>query len=400
MDTPVVDTQVVEVEVRPHLEGQTGRRVGTDTDMSTMRISVWLAIGVLCTADASAAPRDPRVVWAGGSSVVVAARDSIVASPGDSVHFAWKGRPIAAGTVATLVDHVVAVVRLDHGSLGSRTLDRIEVRIVRGPRLTTVRLRVGQPASARRGARCAALAPRDATYAVRAPNGATDVLTARSASASGAWPDTLEVRFFDDPVDEEIAIQRGEIDVAVFGPGELSPSMRRETRASDVAWATVADAGVIAAWTRDASAPPAGPWLTVADQRAFDALARGHFQGDVIAHDAMRAAGAQSAARPTRYEADPSCPDARGIAAALPRVDAARARVVRLGWLDVAADAPDSALAAAVTRLDPGAGVPRVAVLFTPRFAVVAAPVRRGDVAAIGADGLAGLYRCAPEAGR
>ena len=67
MDTPPVDTQVVEVVASPHLEGHTGRRVGTDTDMSTMRTSVWLAIGVLCAADVGAAPRDPRVVWAGGS---------------------------------------------------------------------------------------------------------------------------------------------------------------------------------------------------------------------------------------------------------------------------------------------------------------------------------------------
>src|SRR6185436_8262628 len=35
-------------------------------------------------------------------------------------------------------------------------------------------------------------------------------------------PDTLSVRAFEDATDEEIALERGELDAAVFWPGELS----------------------------------------------------------------------------------------------------------------------------------------------------------------------------------
>src|SRR5262249_37331725 len=49
-------------------------------------------------------------------------------------------------------------------------------------------------------------------------------------SGSPLAPDTLLVRLFRDAADEEFALERGEIDVGVFLPGELSTRMRRDPR--------------------------------------------------------------------------------------------------------------------------------------------------------------------------
>src|SRR5205814_7558253 len=47
-----------------------------------------------------------------------------------------------------------------------------------------------------------------------------------SGTRADPWPDTLLVQLFEDSTDEEIALERGELDVAVFWPGEGSETMR------------------------------------------------------------------------------------------------------------------------------------------------------------------------------
>src|SRR5262249_17395102 len=49
-------------------------------------------------------------------------------------------------------------------------------------------------------------------------------------SAGALAPDTLLVRSFDESTDEEIAFERGDLDAAVFWPGELSARMRHDAR--------------------------------------------------------------------------------------------------------------------------------------------------------------------------
>ena len=48
-----------------------------------------------------------------------------------------------------------------------------------------------------------------------------------------AFPDTLILRFYDDVTDQEIALERHEVDVAVFWPGELPARMRADPRWRD-----------------------------------------------------------------------------------------------------------------------------------------------------------------------
>jgi hypothetical protein len=52
----------------------------------------------------------------------------------------------------------------------------------------------------------------------------------RDSIPSSIWPDTLHVFLFYDPLDEEIALERGELDVAIFWPGELSRRIREDVR--------------------------------------------------------------------------------------------------------------------------------------------------------------------------
>src|SRR5205814_1296313 len=49
-------------------------------------------------------------------------------------------------------------------------------------------------------------------------------------AAATPWPDTIMVGLFGETSDEEIALERGELDVAVFWPGEASARLRADPR--------------------------------------------------------------------------------------------------------------------------------------------------------------------------
>src|SRR5262249_42508998 len=72
-----------------------------------------------------------------------------------------------------------------------------------------------------------------ATHRIETSGRALRVTRLPDAPASTSWPDTLLVQPFDDPADEEIALERGEIDVGGFWPGELSSHLREHPRWRD-----------------------------------------------------------------------------------------------------------------------------------------------------------------------
>src|SRR5204862_6013385 len=93
-------------------------------------------------------------------------------------------------------------------------------------------------------------------------------------SAGALAPDTLLVRAFEDPTDEEIAFERGELDAAVFWPGELSARMRFDARFRDPEWG-MRSRGVLACI--------AGAGDTLGAPRAdMEALNREAFGGDLL----------------------------------------------------------------------------------------------------------------------
>ena len=192
---------------------------------------------------AEPAPLDARVVWVRPPSAYVASRDSLALAPFMRLTFTSKGKPVASGEVERLVDAGMAVVRITSGSLpDAKRLDRLRV-VVEPPNAPRL-LRVGFPSEKRPDplSPCARLrfdpplAP--ATFRLEVVEGVergVRVTAEPGVAWDISWPETLVVRIFDDAADQEIALERGEIDLAVFRPAELSPHMRDHPRWKDAA---------------------------------------------------------------------------------------------------------------------------------------------------------------------
>jgi hypothetical protein len=194
-------------------------------------------------------------------------------------------------------------------------------------------------------------------------------------------PDTLLVRLFADAADEEIALERGELDVAVFWPGELTSRMRSDARWRDAARGVRAH-GVLV------GVPAATDTLVVP---LADLLTMNHevFGGDLVPWSELEPLSSPAGTgAPARWTVDPALPGARVLERVLARsAPGAGARSVRLTYRDVPVAAHDSVQAAWRT---PGV---------TPAFAigcpVLAAPSARSLVSGIGADAFANLVTCA-----
>ena len=206
---------------------------------------------------------------------------------------------------------------------------------------------------------------------VRLPQPASD-------SASALAPDTLTVRAFDDATDEEIAFERGELDVAVFWPGELSARMRSDARYRDP------ELGLRA---RGVLACVAGAGDTLGAPRAdMEVLNREAFGGDLMPWGDLEP-GADDGP-PARYAVDATVPGARHLERILARIPSAGVtRTLRLVYLDQPAVAGDAAKSAWRT--------PGVTPLFAVRCPVLVTARARDGVRAIGAHAFAELAPCA-----
>ena len=181
-----------------------------------------------------------QVAWVRAERVYLVADDSLSLEVGDRVTFIQRGKPVAAGVVARTLDREMAAVTLSSGSLAKvRDRDRRRLRIEseRPAPVPPPSLRIGVPGAGRTEAfldceRVAFLPPLPASaYAIleQSERGAR-LARDPAQSLTAPWPDTLRVRFFDDAADQEIALERGEIDVAVFWPGEPSRHLREHPR--------------------------------------------------------------------------------------------------------------------------------------------------------------------------
>ena len=197
---------------------------------------VALCLGGWCAgSDALELPLNAKVVWAGDGTAVIASDEPLALAAGDLVRFIARGKPVAEGLVLNLIVPRVAVVGLgSDGSLaGVKKLDRLRLLADRRSLHAPGVLRVGYPSGSRGNLLfdCGLVTPRaSGSEGVYRTETLTDhrlrLVRDPEAFASGPWPDTLLVRLFDDSADEEIAWERGDLDVAVFWPGELSPHAR------------------------------------------------------------------------------------------------------------------------------------------------------------------------------
>ncbi|MBI1796413.1 MAG: hypothetical protein HYR74_05110 [Candidatus Eisenbacteria bacterium] len=337
--------------------------------------------GIAAKSDASAA----RVIWVRGDRVYIAAPDSATLDPGQHVDLLDHGRAIAGAEVERRLDAAIVVTRVTSGSLDRvKHVDRLDVRVA--PAIAPAppaRLRVGIPnARANPLFRCEpGTAGMHARY--RRLEGAAERWV-RGADGTKASPETLTLARFIEAADEEIALERGEIDIAVFWPGELSSHMRNDPRWRDAL--SGSRSGVIAAIAAPASAEP--PLLP--DSLRIAALNRQVFHSDLAMirrPPPGDSAGVVPAA--VRWVFDPSMPGHAALDRAIGTSEASGGSVVRLGFVDAAAGG-----------LDPSAGV---VPLLAMRCPVVCAPHVRDWAATVGGDWFATFTECAraaPPGGR
>ena len=355
---------------------------GTETPIEThrtqrsRRLPLLLALvlaslgGVHSSAAAQPSPWNARVLWWHDGRIYLAAGDSTTI-PGTRLTFVVRGRTIATGQIQRVVDGELVVARLESGSLArEKKPERIRV-LAEPPAFQTPRLlRVGYPAAGR-GAALFTCAPTTLgpPPGVRTAPGAGArgwrwIRDDSTAAAPPHWPDTVIVRLFDESADQEIALERGEIDAAVFWPGEMSTHLREHALGRQALRA--AAEGVV--WASG---------LAAGDSAALASLGRDLFRGDLLARPWTAPPSSQAA----RFEVDPAWPGRPALERFLARTGSG-ARPVRLSF------GPAESLV-------PAGSV----VVFEMRCVVVATPAVQRVVSAL-APALLRPLQCAGGGGR
>ena len=262
-------------------------------------------------------------------NVYVALRDSLPPLRNDRVIFRRRKETLATGLVNSTLNGELAVVLVISGSMAKvRKLAKVEVWFERSQMPPRPVLRVGYPATSRANL---LFACDNLDLAFALPSGAyrAGPTTVRSSTwirdpalpLSRPWPDTLIARFFEDATDEEIALERGELDVAIFWPGELSRHMREQSR-----WQThsfgMYEWGFLGA---EADSSPGDP----ATDPALTALNR-----ELFADDLRYVIQTKAPLGPVRYEVDLACPGWRQMQRLLDRYASTTTRRVRLAFVE------------------------------------------------------------------
>ncbi len=268
------------------------RRPGSDL------LGTLVLLGVLGAASPGpCAAQEPRVVWSRDSLVYVELSDSAKVAQGDALDLFQDRRRVARGTVVRRDDQGLALVQLFIGSVRDsapsidRGIDGLPLPLDNPARMQVV----GVPAPTRSnplfpcgsGSQHAAVWP---LHFHLVSSGPKRIELVRD-SLSGR-PDTLIVRWFDSVADQEIAVERGDIDVAVFWPGELSSHMREQSRWQGFRRGMRTRESLLAcAVTGTAPRFDAPRDPTWSDSALVAKLGRGRFRDDLIrildAHDSI-----------------------------------------------------------------------------------------------------------------
>lgn len=351
-------------------------------------LAALLAVGApLGRASAQPLPVAAKVIWAHAGRVYIAAADSLPLEEGDLLTFSSGKKVVGSGVVSAVHDRVLAVARVTSGSLDRvKKLDRLAVRAERPPMRPMPALRVGIPTRANLLFACEGWSLRppisSASYSSEVSGPTSYGLVRDSSDArTGLWPDTLLVRLFEESADEEIALERGELDVAIFWPGELSTAMREDPKWRDFVYGARSPGLLAALVPRDA----VGGGLAAADSAAIVSLNRELFRGDLRMFPFPDLPAARGT--PGRFEVDRSSPGWQTIERFLNRGKDARAvpgepSPIRVTLLDTPTDPPQV----------PGA----TAILFGIRCPVVSAPNLRRYLRALGPDALVDMLDCRP----
>jgi hypothetical protein len=277
---PAIDTEIGARDTAPPLSRASRGVVHLGRGVLATALA---CVACLLPARAHSEPEllDARVVYADNGRVYVAADDSTALAVGDLLTLSSRGKTIAEARVTATVSGL-AVATLTSGSLvKEKKLERLSVARERIAARAPTSLRIGYPASGRDNLllACGRWAPGRLTatgYAVDSFGPRSWRLTREGGT--GAWPDTLLIRLFEESIDEEIAIERGELDAAVFWPGELSAHMREHSRFGTPLFAArgALTASIVGMQGSDASA------LAPVDSAALETMNQSLFRGDLI----------------------------------------------------------------------------------------------------------------------
>ena len=322
-----------------------------------------LAAALASPGEAKVRPLEARIVWAVADRVYIAAEDSVAVAPGDRVTVMRGRKIVASGEILMVLTRDLAAARITSGSLTRMShLDRLSLIAEPRPLRAMPLLRIGYPGRIRGSMlfECGRprVRPQPGGDAYRSDSLGVDAyrLVRAAGDTSTLWPDTIQVRLFDDAVDEGIAIERGELDLAVFWPGEASSRLRTAPP-----WGTMVYGarGVLAgialddtrSWRRadprDALEPGA-PGLAALNQELF----RGDLAPWPDADGAAPPAPPGPASANVQFSVDHCCPAGGSLERFLLRYtadSATSALILRLFYLDAPTHAPDS-LARAVAR--------------------------------------------------
>jgi hypothetical protein len=355
--------------------------------------AVWMVIGSIAGAEESSA-LNAKVIWVHGGRAYVASNETLPIQTGDLLTF-YDGKKMAgAGKVSSVMDGTLDVARMKSGYLDQvKKLDKLRIMAER-PKLRPVdALRIGIPSRSSTLFACGTPSVKSplprAAFSGEAMSSRSFILARDKSDPSTAqWPDTLYVRLFDESTDEEIGLERGELDVAVFWPGELSTHMREDPKWKDFAYGTRPRSILFATLSRDAE----GGFMA-ADSTALFSLNSDLFRGDLMPWDA--AAGHPSEAhafsdRPPshRFEVDRGVPGWQALERALQKKTGISAAAASSYSVKIAL------LGAQATPADP------VGMSFAIRCPVVSEPSLREYVKSLGPDALANMVDCAISGGR
>lgn len=382
------------------------------TRSCTCLLTSMCLLGVAHFARAESRLPDARVVWVRGDRVYVASPDSVFSmrpvsnalEPGAVLTFKDRGKSVAVGEVEAVYNADLIAVVLTSGSLKRvKHLKRLE--IFAGPPVFHAPpvLRLGYPALGRKNllfdcSNQSLAAWILGVYKADTTSGQLYRLVRDSTySVSSGWPDTLLLRRYDEIADEEIALERGELDAAIFWPGEASTHIRDVMRWQRRPPGRPAQFHLAAnAWSRGVAIDSTS--LRADERRALSLLNQELFREDLTSWIENERREADAAPAPVEVPAPP-----KGVSARF-EVDASipgREQIER--FLNRAMGSTAASGAGRVVRLRI-VGAPRetfgwsatLNYVFGIRCPVISTPKLRAYVEALGTEALVNIFGCAP----
>ena len=345
-----------------------------------------------------------HVVWSQGDRIYLAATDSVKLESGTRLIFQDKKKTVATGEVLNVFDQTFVVAKLTSGSFKKiKHPDRLAVVAEPPPPRAPVKLRVGYPSSKRPTLFFACDSsgidlPSAGFDAMQSSDHMYQLVHRADVPDTSSWPDTLIIRFFDDAADEEIALERGEIDAAVFWPGEPSMHIRDKRRWTGEP-SGLRPRGIVAALFMAYHPTIDSLSAAIVTRRVASRLNDDLFRGDLSpCGTSVVDTTATVTNAPMRFDVDPQLRGHDALQKVLDRVwkmnsVAKAADLVRITYLDMPLDSLTTPLSIAGID-DKPVKISAALCLFRMRCPILCSQSARSAVEAMGPNKIVNLLRC------